>query len=73
MGINLEEKLATGAEAWRPAPVAVLNGYDVRLAKLQGGFVWPAHPETEEPFLVVSGPCGEYRDGGWRADGRRSA
>jgi len=61
--VNLDEKLAAFAETWAPRTVAVLNDYDVRLAKLQGPFVWHAHPETDELFLVLTGHLRlEFRD-----------
>ena len=61
--VNLDEKLAAFTETWAPRTVAVLNNYDVRVVKLQGAFVWHAHPETDELFLVLSGHLRlEFRD-----------
>ena len=40
---------------WRPLTVATLNDYDIRLAKIQGEFVWHTHADTDEAFLVVDG------------------
>lgn len=62
--INLEEKLAAFTERWSPRTVAELNDYDVRLCKVEGAFVWHAHPETDELFLVLKGRLRiELRDG----------
>ena len=62
--VNLEEKLATFQDRWSPRTVAELNDYDVRLVKVEGGFVWHAHPETDELFLVLKGRLRiELRDG----------
>ena len=63
--INLDAALATFAEHWTPRTVAELNDYDVRLVKLQGAFIWHAHPETDELVLVLRGRLRiEFRDGG---------
>jgi len=62
--VNLAEKLAAFTEHWSPRTVAELNDYDIRLVKLEGPFVWHAHPETDELFLVLSGQLRiELRDG----------
>ena len=62
--VNLDTALATFAEHWAPRTVAVLNDYDVRVVKLQGPFVWHAHPETDELFLVLKGRLRiEFREG----------
>lgn len=53
--INLKEKLAKFSEQWQPKIVAQMNDYHVKLAKVQGEFVWHDHPETDELFLVVDG------------------
>jgi mannose-6-phosphate isomerase-like protein (cupin superfamily) len=62
--INLEEKLSKFTEQWSPKIIARLNDYHLKLAKVQGEFVWHDHPETDEVFLVVKG-CLEilFRDG----------
>lgn len=53
--INLADKLAQFSELWSQKQVAVVNDYEVKVAKLKGEFVWHAHAETDELFLVVSG------------------
>jgi mannose-6-phosphate isomerase-like protein (cupin superfamily) len=35
--------------------VASLNGQDVKLAKIEGDFVWHAHEDEDELFYVVKG------------------
>lgn len=42
-------------ELWSPRIVAALNGEHVKVARLHGAFVWHAHPDTDELFLVLSG------------------
>jgi mannose-6-phosphate isomerase-like protein (cupin superfamily) len=53
--INLHEKLASFTELWSPRVVAALNDYQFKLVKLQGEFVWHAHADTDEAFLVIDG------------------
>lgn len=43
------------AETWAPRIAATVNDYDVKIANGQGEYVWHAHPETDEFFLVVEG------------------
>lgn len=61
--VNLLQKFGLFAEHWSPKIVAELNGQQVKLAKLQGEFVWHTHEEEDELFLVVKGSfVMEYRD-----------
>ena len=53
--INLAAKLALFSEHWSPRVVAELNDYQFKLVKLQGEFVWHAHADTDEAFLVIDG------------------
>ena len=53
--VNLAEQLARFSEHWSPRIVGELNGQHVRLAKLQGEFVWHHHEHEDELFLVVRG------------------
>ena len=53
--VNLAEKFAAFEEKWSPRVVAELNGQHVRLAKLEGSFIWHQHPNEDELFLVVHG------------------
>ena len=51
--INLAQKLAQFSEYWAPRTVAQLNDYDVMVVKVQGEFVWHAHADTDDFFLVL--------------------
>lgn len=53
--VNLREKLAAISELWSPRIVAALNDYRFKIARVQGAFVWHAHPDTDEAFLVLHG------------------
>lgn len=53
--VDLAAKLA-GVEAhWSPRIVADFNGHDVMVVKVRGSFVWHAHPDTDDFFLVLKG------------------
>ncbi len=53
--VNLKEKLSQFNEHWQPKVVGELNGQYVRLAKIQGEFVWHHHEHEDELFYVVKG------------------
>lgn len=53
--INLADKLKTFADHWAPRIVAGFNGHDVMVVKVKGEFVWHAHPDTDDFFLVLDG------------------
>jgi mannose-6-phosphate isomerase-like protein (cupin superfamily) len=62
--IDLREKLSRFDERWSPRIVAELNGQHVKLAKLEGEFVWHSHADEDELFLVLKGKLTiELRDG----------
>jgi mannose-6-phosphate isomerase-like protein (cupin superfamily) len=53
--VNLQQKFAQFQETWSPRVVGALNGQEVKLAKLQGEFVWHRHETEDELFLVLEG------------------
>jgi mannose-6-phosphate isomerase-like protein (cupin superfamily) len=53
--INLAGKFALISEQWSPKVVAELNGQQVKLAKVEGSFVWHQHEDEDELFMVVRG------------------
>ena len=53
--VNLREKFDLIQEAWHPKIAGALNGQHVKLAKLQGRFIWHQHDEEDEMFLVIKG------------------
>ncbi|MFP6764860.1 MAG: cupin domain-containing protein [Planctomycetaceae bacterium] len=53
--VNLSEKLHQFTERWSPRIVGELNGQHVKLAKLEGEFVWHHHEREDELFLVLRG------------------
>ena len=64
MKVDLAEKLSALERPFEPKIVAYLNDYKVQVAKVQGEFVWHAHPETDDFFLVLDGRLTiQLRDG----------
>ena len=62
--IDLADKLSRIPELWSPRIVAEVNGQHVKLARIQGEFVWHRHDDEDELFLVVKGRLRlELRDG----------
>ena len=62
--IVLAQKLASFSEHWSPKIVADVNDHHVKLAKLQGEFVWHKHDAEDELFLVLGGRLTiRFRDG----------
>jgi mannose-6-phosphate isomerase-like protein (cupin superfamily) len=53
--INLTEKFASFKERWSPKVIGQVNDAAVKLAKLQGEFMWHSHANEDELFLVVKG------------------
>ena len=53
--VNLAEKFSLFDEHWSPKLVGELNGQHVKLAKVQGEFIWHHHEAEDELFLVVKG------------------
>ncbi|WP_457654051.1 cupin domain-containing protein [Rhodocaloribacter sp.] len=61
--VNLAEKFSRFDEAWSPKIVGELNGQHVKLARLEGPFVWHRHEHEDELFFVVEGTLAmEFRD-----------
>jgi mannose-6-phosphate isomerase-like protein (cupin superfamily) len=62
--INLAEKFGRFTEQWSPKIVGELNGQHVKLARVQGEFVWHTHDAEDELFYVVRGSMVlRFRDG----------
>lgn len=53
--INLKEKFSLFTEQWTPKVISETNGQLVKLAKLEGEFVWHNHAEEDELFYIVKG------------------
>ena len=61
--VNLAAKLETFTERFSPRTVALYNGHDVMVAKLEGEFIWHKHDDTDDFFLLLKGELDiELRD-----------
>ena len=62
--INLTEKFAQFSEQWTPKLVGKINNQEMKIAKVEGEFVWHHHEHTDELFWVVKGTLlMKFRDG----------
>lgn len=60
---SLADGFATFEEPWSPRVAGDINDMQIKLAKLDGAFVWHSHATEDELFLVVSGRLRmEFRD-----------
>jgi mannose-6-phosphate isomerase-like protein (cupin superfamily) len=53
--VNLKDKLNMFDDLWSPKIVGELNGQYVKVVKFQGEYVWHAHENEDELFLVIDG------------------
>jgi mannose-6-phosphate isomerase-like protein (cupin superfamily) len=61
--INLAAKLGTFSDHWHPRTVALYNGHDVMVVKVEGEYTWHKHDDTDDFFLVLKGSLDiELRD-----------
>ena len=51
----IAEKIGRIDATWMPKRIARVNDTEVKLARLQGEFVWHAHDGEDEMFLVLAG------------------
>jgi mannose-6-phosphate isomerase-like protein (cupin superfamily) len=53
--INLEDKLGSFTEHYKPRVVGQFNGHDLLVVKAKGPFNWHKHDDTDDFFLVLKG------------------
>lgn len=53
--INVVDKLDQFNEHWSPKIIAELNESYIKLAKLEGEFIWHKHELEDEMFYVIEG------------------
>lgn len=62
--INLLHKVSLFSEQWNPKVVAEMNDYQFKVVRIAGDFIWHAHADTDEAFLVLEGQLRiDFRDG----------
>ena len=61
--INLKEKFNLFSDQWSPKIIGELNGQAVKIAKVEGEFVWHDHKNEDELFYILKGELIlEFRD-----------
>ena len=53
--ISLAEKFSRFDDHWSPRIVAEMNDYQIKIARIEGEFVWHSHADTDELFYVIDG------------------
>ncbi|HEX6598232.1 MAG TPA: cupin domain-containing protein [Gemmatimonadaceae bacterium] len=53
--VNIESRFEDVTELWSPKVIGRVNDQYVKIARLQGEFVWHAHEGEDELFLVMRG------------------
>lgn len=53
--INLTEKFTKFSDQWSPKIIGELNDFHLKVAKIQGEFIWHKHDDTDELFFVAEG------------------
>ena len=53
--INLEDAASSCPDKWSPVIVADVNSTAIKVARVQGEFVWHDHEFEDEAFLVLQG------------------
>jgi mannose-6-phosphate isomerase-like protein (cupin superfamily) len=69
--VSIEDKFALFSEPWQPKRIGRIDGYDVRIARLKGEFVWHSHADADEFFFVVEGVLRMHfraKKGQWHED-----
>ncbi|WP_435334455.1 cupin domain-containing protein [Haloarchaeobius sp. TZWWS8] len=61
--VSLDDAFAALDDHWSPEIAAELNGQAVKVARVEGEFVWHHHNDADELFFVRSGELRiEFRD-----------
>lgn len=61
---SIRAELERVTEHWTPRVIGRVNDQYIKVAKLLGEFVWHAHEDEDEMFLVVSGHLRIQLEGG---------
>ncbi|KAF5963211.1 cupin 2 conserved barrel protein [Fusarium bulbicola] len=52
---SVPEILSSFTEKWSPRLIASVNDHHVKVAKIDGSFIWHSHSDSEELFYLLSG------------------
>jgi mannose-6-phosphate isomerase-like protein (cupin superfamily) len=62
--IKLEDKFAQFSDHWNPRIIGELNEQYIKIARVEGEFIWHNHAHEDELFIVVKGCLRiDFRDG----------
>ena len=62
--IDISNKYKLFNDQWQPKVIAEMNDYQFKIAKIEGEFIWHAHQDTDETFIVTKGEIKiEFKDG----------
>jgi mannose-6-phosphate isomerase-like protein (cupin superfamily) len=53
--VNVADKLNAFTDTWSPKVIGELNGQYVKVVKFEGEYVWHAHENEDEMFLILEG------------------
>ncbi|KAI0126522.1 RmlC-like cupin domain-containing protein [Xylariales sp. AK1849] len=53
--ISIPSTLSSFTDLWSPRLVASVNDQHVKIAKIDGAFIWHAHPDSDELFYLLAG------------------
>lgn len=53
--LNIKSKFRHVTELWDPVIIGEFNGSLIKIAKVQGEFIWHSHENEDEVFLVIEG------------------
>jgi mannose-6-phosphate isomerase-like protein (cupin superfamily) len=53
--VSIPRALGSFSDLWSPRLVASVNDQHVKIAKINGSFIWHSHPDSDELFYVLKG------------------
>ncbi|KAI3319679.1 RmlC-like cupin [Xylariaceae sp. AK1471] len=53
--VSIPATFASFTETWSPRLIAAVNDQHVKIAKIDGAFIFHAHPDSDELFYLLSG------------------
>ena len=53
--VSVPDKFSSFTETWSPRLIAAVNDQHVKIAKIDGEFIFHAHPDSDELFYLLDG------------------
>ncbi|KAJ3563303.1 hypothetical protein NPX13_g8252 [Xylaria arbuscula] len=53
--VSIPSTFASFTETWSPRLIAAVNDQQVKIAKIDGSFIFHAHPDSDELFYLLAG------------------